>query len=191
MSKLNSLLAQVRTCQLCAEYLPLGAKPILQAGSKARVLIVGQAPGVRAHESAVPFNDASGRRLREWLQVSEEDFYNPDKLAIMPMGFCYPGKGSSGDLPPRPECAPHWHQRLLHTLPHIKLTLLVGQYAQSYYLPGTYKTLTERVKNWRELPDNLLALPHPSPRNQVWLHKNPWFVAELLPHLRARIAASI
>jgi len=159
----------------------------VQAGAQARLLIVGQAPGLRVHKTGMPFNDASGRRLREWLQISEEDFYDPDGVAIMPMGFCYPGKGKSGDLPPRPECAPQWHQPILAELPQIQLTLLVGQYAQKYYLQDGYKTLTERVRNWRELPENILPLPHPSPRNQIWLHKNPWFEQEVVVELRRRM----
>lgn len=187
MSKLIPLLREIRSCQICAKYLPLGPRPVVQAGEQARVLIIGQAPGLRVHETGVPFNDASGRRLREWLQMSDEDFYNPDKLAIMPMGFCYPGKGKSGDLPPRPECAPQWHQPLLAELPQIQLTLLIGQYAQKYYLPDGYKTLTERVRNWRELPDNILPLPHPSPRNQIWMHKNPWFEQEVVVELQRRM----
>jgi len=187
MSKLIPLLREIRSCQICAKYLPLGPRPVVQAGEQARVLIIGQAPGLRVHETGVPFNDASGRRLREWLQMSDEDFYNPDKLAIMPMGFCYPGKGKSGDLPPRPECAPQWHQPLLAELPQIQLTLLIGQYAQKYYLKDGYKTLTERVRNWHELPDNILPLPHPSPRNQIWMHKNPWFEQEVVIELQRRM----
>lgn len=187
MAKLIPLLQEVRSCQICAKYLPLGPRPVVQAGAQARLLIIGQAPGLRVHKTGVPFNDASGRRLREWLQISEEDFYEPDRVAIMPMGFCYPGKGKSGDLPPRPECAPQWHQPILAELPQIQLTLLVGQYAQKYYLQDGYKTLTERVRNWRELPENILPLPHPSPRNQIWLHKNPWFEQEVVVELRRRM----
>lgn len=188
MNRLLSLLNEVRACRICADSLPLGPRPVIQAGEGARLLIIGQAPGLKVHETGVPWNDASGRRLREWLQMEVEDFYDPQQVAIMPMGFCYPGKGKSGDLPPRPECAPQWHRRLLEHLPNVRQTLLIGQYAQSYYLPDSaYKTLTERVQNWRELPDGMLALPHPSPRNQIWLKKNEWFERDVLPELRRRL----
>lgn len=187
MSPLKPLLEEIRRCQLCARFLPLGPRPVVQAGTQARLLIIGQAPGLRVHETGVPFNDPSGRRLRDWLQLSEADFYNPDKVALVPMGFCYPGKGASGDLPPRPECAPQWHQALLAELPQVQLTLLIGQYAQRYYLPNSYRTLTERVRHWRELPEHLLPLPHPSPRNQRWLRNNPWFEQEVLVELRRRM----
>ncbi len=189
MSTLPDLLDQIHACTLCQASLPLPPRPVLQAGSGARILIVGQAPGLRAHDTATPWNDPSGERLRSWLQVSREQFYNPDLFAIVPMGFCYPGKGRSGDLPPRPECAPHWHARLLEQLPSIGLTLLIGQYAQRYYVPGPQVSLTERVRNGRNLPDNLLPLPHPSPRNIRWFRNNPWFDAEVVPELRRRVGA--
>ena len=189
MPELIPLLEAVRACTLCAEYLPYAPKPIIQAGSKARLLIVGQAPGIKAHQSGIPWDDASGTRLRQWLQISDADFYNPDKVAILPMGFCYPGKGRSGDLPPRKECAPQWHQQLLDQLPHIGLTLYIGQYAQRYYLNDSYHTLTERIQHWQDFPDGQFALPHPSPRNQSWFKKNPWFEQQALPALQQKLNA--
>ena len=162
---------------------------MLQAGRRARLCIVGQAPGRKVHETGIPWSDASGDRLRVWLGLSAEQFYDPRKVAIMPMGFCYPGKAPSGDNPPRPECAPLWHGKLIAELPDVALSLLIGQYAQAWYLGRQRKpTLTETVKAWREyLPQGYLPLPHPSPRNQPWLVKNPWFEAELLPGVRAVI----
>lgn len=189
MSELIPLMEEIAACTLCKEYLPLPPRPILQAGEGARILIIGQAPGLRAHESWTPWNDPSGERLRDWMQVSREQFYNPHLFAIVPMGFCYPGKGKSGDLPPRKECAPQWHARLLAQLPDIGLTLLIGQYAQNYYLRDGHSTLTERVKNWRNHPGNILPLPHPSPRNIAWFQRNPWFEEEVIPELRQRVAA--
>ena len=189
MPELIPLLEAVRACTLCAEYLPYAPKPIIQVGSKARLLIVGQAPGIRAHQSGIPWDDASGKRLRQWLQISDEDFYNPDKVAILPMGFCYPGKGRSGDLPPRKECAPQWHQQLLDQLPRIGLTLYIGQYAQRYYLNARYHTLTERIQHWQDFPDGQFALPHPSPRNQSWFKKNPWFEQLTVPALQQKLNA--
>lgn len=188
MCNLDSLLGQIRACQLCAHELPCGPRPVVQAGSSARLLIVGQAPGRKVHASGVPFDDASGQRLRDWLQLDKATFYDPRKVAIMPMGFCYPGTGKNGDLPPSKICAPQWHQQLLEYMPDIGLCLLLGQYAQKYYLADSpYKNLTERVRNWQQLPDRFLALPHPSPRNQLWLRNNPWFEQQLLPELRRRM----
>lgn len=184
-------LAEVRNCKLCSEYLPLGPRPVLVADSRARVLIVGQAPGTRVHASGIPWDDPSGDRLRGWLGLTPGEFYDPRKIAIVPMGFCYPGRGKSGDLPPRPECAPHWHPPILKLLPNIETTLLIGQYAQRYYLGGQgqlrHKNLTERVKAWRDYAPRWVPLVHPSPRNQYWLQKNPWFEAQLIPPLRQRI----
>ncbi|WP_281546063.1 uracil-DNA glycosylase family protein [Grimontia sp. SpTr1] len=184
---LGILLKEVQECHHCEAHLPLGPRPVVQAESSARLLIIGQAPGTRVHETGIPWNDPSGDRLREWLQMDKERFYDPAQVAIMPMGFCYPGRGNSGDLPPRPECAPKWHAAIKSHLPNVELTLLIGDYAQRYYLEGKPKTLTETVKantNWS--PD-FIALPHPSPRNNLWLRKNPWFEAEILPILRKRI----
>lgn len=187
---LTELLTNIRHCQICAEHLPLGPRPVVQAGRGAKLLIIGQAPGTRVHASGVPWDDPSGERLRQWLALDKPSFYDPDQVAIAPMGFCYPGKGKSGDLPPRKECAPQWHAALLQQLPEIKLTLLIGQYAQKYYLDDAYKNLTERVGHWREqlADDAPIALPHPSPRNRHWLQQNPWFEAELVPQLQDRVA---
>ena len=189
MNSLESLLAQVRNCQLCAAYLPLGARPVLQLASSATILIAGQAPGRKVHESGIPFNDASGERLRDWLGLSSEQFYDASKIAIVPMGFCYPGTGNSGDLPPRPECAATWRAQLLSQLPNLQLSLLVGQYSQHYHLPRRHANLTQTVQAWRDYLPAYLPLPHPSPRNNIWLKRNPWFTAELLPELRQREGA--
>lgn len=160
---------------------------MLVASPSARIMIIGQAPGTRVHASGIPWDDASGKRLRQWMAVNEATFYDPDMIAIMPMGFCYPGKGKSGDLPPRPECAPLWHERLWDELPNIQCTLLIGQYAQKYYLDDNYRSLTERVQSWRDLAPGRFVLPHPSPRNQLWLQRNPWFTAEVIPALQERL----
>lgn len=189
---LDALLSDVRACRICADTLPLGPRPVVRMASGARILIIGQAPGTKVHETGLPWNDASGDRLRDWLDLSVDDFYDPAKLAIMPMGFCYPGRFErGGDLPPRPECAPAWHERLLAHLPDIELTLLIGQYAQERYLGARRaKTMTETVHRFADfLPDNLLPMPHPSWRNIAWMKKNPWFEAGLLPVLRDRVHA--
>ena len=188
---MEKLLTQIADCTLCQEHLADGCRPVVAAHPKSEILIIGQAPGRRVHETGIPWNDPSGDRLRSWLQMDKEAFYNHEKIAIMPMGFCFPGTGKSGDLPPRPECAPQWHPQLLPLMPNIKLTLLIGQYAQKYYLGKTAKkTLTETVKNWEEYIDSgYLPLPHPSPRNQLWLKKNPWFEVEVLAGLRKHIGA--
>lgn len=188
MTSLTSLLHEVRACTLCAEHLPLGPRPVPQAHTSARILIAAQAPGKKVHETGLPFNDASGDRLRQWLGISRETFYDPKQLAIIPMGFCFPGTGPSGDLPPRPECAPTWRQPLLAHLKNIKLTLVIGQYAQAYHLPAERSSLTETVRAWRNHWPLMVPMPHPSPRNNLWLKRNPWFEAELLPVLRARVA---
>ena len=186
---LAQLLDDIRACQLCAD-LPLGPRPVLQAGASARLRIVGQAPGRKVHETGVPWDDASGHRLRDWLGLTPAQFYDPAKVAIIPMGFCYPGKATSGDMPPRRECAQHWHARLEAELPDIGLTVLVGQYALAHYLPDRKATLTDTVRAWREyLPAGRLPLPHPSPRNQPWLARHPWFEAELIPQVRDTIHA--
>ncbi|MCZ4294828.1 uracil-DNA glycosylase family protein [Vibrio sinaloensis] len=181
---LEELLQQVRACQLCEPTLPLGANPIIQASKSAKLLIIGQAPGTRVHETSIPWNDPSGNRLREWLELDKETFYDASKVAIMPMGLCYPGKGKSGDLPPRKECAPQWHKSILDQLPNVGMTLLIGQYAQNYYLSDKPKTLTETVQQWQRWAPKYLPLPHPSPRNTLWLKKNPWFEAEVVPFIR-------
>ncbi|WP_028024476.1 uracil-DNA glycosylase family protein [Enterovibrio calviensis] len=188
MSKtLPTLLEEITKCQVCTKHLPLGPRPVVQAASSARLLIIGQAPGTRVHETGIPWNDPSGDRLREWLQMDKARFYDPNAIAIMPMGFCYPGKGNSGDLPPRPECAPTWHASIKQHLQNVELTILIGDYAQRYYLPNKPRTLTETVKNNARWAPDFIALPHPSPRNNIWLRKNPWFEEEVLPNLRERV----
>ncbi|PKO36567.1 MAG: IclR family transcriptional regulator [Betaproteobacteria bacterium HGW-Betaproteobacteria-6] len=188
MSSFAALLTEVRACALCTEHLPLGPRPIVQLHPSARILIAGQAPGRKVHETGVPFNDASGDRLREWLGISREVFYDAKQVAIVPMGFCFPGVGKSGDLPPRPECAPAWRAALLSHLKALKLTLVIGQYAQAYHLPNEAASVTEAVLAWRNYWPNTVPLPHPSPRNNLWLKRNPWFEDELIPVLRARVS---
>jgi uracil-DNA glycosylase len=188
---LEELLGRVRACRLCAAELPLGPRPVLRAGAAARLLIVGQAPGTRVHETGIPWNDRSGERLRAWLGLAPAAFYDEARVVIVPMGFCYPGRDPrGGDNPPRPECAPLWHPPLTAALPAVELTLLVGLYAQARYLgPRRKGSLTETVRAWRDYGPDLCPLPHPSWRNTAWLRKNPWFEVELLPELRARVAA--
>jgi uracil-DNA glycosylase len=186
---LDRLLLEVRACRVCEPHLPHGARPVVRAARDARILIVGQAPGARVHASGIPWDDASGKRLRAWLGVKSETFYDESRFALVPMGFCYPGRGASGDLPPRPECAPRWLDRLLAELPDIHLTLLVGQYAQRHFLRDTRgATLTDTVRAWRDYAPACIPLPHPSPRNTGWLKHHPWFDAEVLPMLRERVA---
>lgn len=180
----SNLLDRVRACTICHDHLPLGPRPIVQANPQARLLIIGQAPGTRVHETGIPWNDPSGERLRTWLDLQPDIFYDSSKIAIIPMGLCYPGKGKSGDLPPRPECAPHWHPQLLPVLPKIGMTLLIGQYAQKHYLTDKPKTLTETVKQCRTWAPRYLPLPHPSPRNTLWLKRNPWFEEDVVPYIR-------
>jgi len=185
----DALLARVRACRLCEPELPLGARPVLQLHPDARILIAGQAPGRKVHETGVPFDDPSGARLREWLGIERERFYDPRTVALLPMGFCYPGTGKNGDLPPRPECAATWRQPLLDHLPRLELTLVLGQYAQAWHLDGRRESVTVRVRNWRRHWPSVVPLPHPSPRNNRWLAQNPWFESDVLPVLRARIKA--
>jgi uracil-DNA glycosylase len=187
-TSLDTLLADVRACQVCAEYLPLGPRPIVRAGHKARILIVGQAPGARVHASGIPWSDSSGDRLRQWLAVDETSFYDESLFALVPMGFCYPGRGKGGDNPPRPECAPLWLNRLLGEMPDIQLTLLIGQYSQRHFLGARRKaSLTETVRSWSEYAPAFMPLPHPSPRNLWWFQRNSWFELEVLPALRSRV----
>ncbi|HUK06838.1 MAG TPA: uracil-DNA glycosylase family protein [Stellaceae bacterium] len=188
---LQALLAQVRACTLCAKHLPLGPRPVLRGQATARLLILSQAPGTRVHMTGLSFNDRSGERLREWLGIGRKVFYDERRIAIMPMGFCYPGRDAKGgDLPPRPECAPRWHPRVLQHFPEVELTLLVGSYAIDFYLGRRRKpSMTETVRAWREYLPRHLPLPHPSWRNVGWLKANPWFEAELLPDLRGRTRA--
>lgn len=185
---LTPLLESVRACGVCAGVLPLGPRPVVRLAGSARLLIVGQAPGTKVHETGLPWNDRSGDRLREWLGMDRDAFYDAARIAIMPMGFCYPGRlPNGGDAPPRPECAPLWHARLRAALPAIELTLLVGSYAQAHYLgPRRQTTMTATVAAWRDYGPEFIPLPHPSWRNTAWLRRNPWFISELLPDLRAR-----
>jgi len=188
---LDRLLKDVRACTICRD-LPLGPRPLVQAATSAKILIAGQAPGRKTHEIGRPFFDVSGKRLREWLGVTEEQFYDPALIAILPMGFCYPGTGKGGDLPPRTECAPQWRMPLLDLLPNIELTLILGQYALNWHLgDAKSRTLTETVRRWKEFWPTALPLPHPSPRNIRWFKANPWFEAEVIPALQERVAELI
>jgi uracil-DNA glycosylase len=193
MTALAVVAAEARACRLCEKELPLGPRPTFIARETARLLIVGQAPGTRVHETGIPFNDRSGDRLRQWLGFGRETFYDESRIAIIPIGLCYPGRDAAGgDRPPRPECAPLWHPRLRAALPRIALTLLVGSYAQVFYLGGRRRrTVTETVHAWRDYLPEFLPLPHPSWRNTGWLGRNPWFEAELLPDLRAAVARAL
>ncbi len=187
MTGLDVLLPEILACQICAPHLPLGPRPVLQVHPEASILIAGQAPGRRVHASGIPFQDPSGVRLREWMGVDEEVFYDPRRVAILPMGFCFPGSGRSGDNPPRPECAPVWRESVLEHLVGVRLTLVVGRYAQAYHLGAKRRSVTEAVASWRDHWPEKLPLPHPSPRNQSWFKKNAWFAEEVLPVLRARV----
>jgi len=188
---MNAVLAEARACTVCAEHLPLGPLPLVHAGASARILVISQAPGTKAHESDLSFNDPSGDRLRGWLGVDRETFYDPDRMAIVPMGFCYPGRlPRGGDAPPRPECAPLWHGRILDALTDVRLTLYVGSYAIRHYLPG-YKTMTAAVADWRTHAPDILPMPHPSWRTNAWERKNPWFTEELLPVVRDHVRRAL
>lgn len=185
---LDGLLQEVRNCRVCVDSLPLGPRPVLRCAASARVMVVGQAPGTRVHRSGIPWDDPSGVRLREWLAVDATCFHDEARFAIVPMGFCYPGKGKSGDLPPRKECAELWFDRLHAALPNIELVLLIGRYAQFHYLGDRAEAkLTETVRNWRRYLPRYLPTPHPSPRNNRWLQRNPWFEATVVPELRERV----
>ena len=187
---LETLLVDVRSCRVCEAHLPLGPRPVVQVGASARILLVGQAPGTRVHASGVPWDDASGDRLRDWTGLDKARFYDASEVAIIPMGFCYPGRGKGGDLPPRRECADLWLDRLLAGLPHIELTLLIGLYAQRHFLGAQRKSsLTETVKAWPEYAPRFIPLPHPSARNTPWFQRNPWFEQALLPELKQRVAS--
>jgi len=191
MKPIEALKEDIRRCTLCVEHLPFGARPVVQMAAEARILIAGQAPGRRVHESGIPFDDPSGDRLRDWLGISKEVFYDANKIALVPMGFCYPGTGKSGDLPPRKECATAWRDDILSALQNIELTLVIGQYAIAYHLPNNRRNLTEHVRAWQDYSPNIIPLPHPSPRNNLWLKRNPWFEEELLPELKKRIFACL
>jgi uracil-DNA glycosylase len=184
----DKLLNEIRSCTVCKNYLPNLPKPVLQAGTKSKIVIIGQAPGQKVQNSGIPWDDQSGNELRRWLGVNKEQFYNNQLFALIPMGFCYPGKGSFGDLPPRPECAPLWHRQLLSNMPEIKLIILIGQYAQSYYLKDLKKpVLTETVRSFTDYLPTYLPLVHPSPRNKIWQKRNPWFELIVVPLLRQMI----
>jgi len=187
---LAKLVKEIRSCSLCAAHLPLGPRPIIQVSSFAKILVVGQAPGSRVHQTGIPFNDPSGDRLREWMGIDKEAFYDEQRIALVPMGFCFPGTGKSGDLPPRPECADTWRIKLLEQLPKIRLTIIVGQYAQAWHLKTANKAnLTETVMAWKDYWPEAIPLPHPSPRNNIWLKRNPWFEEQILPSLKRRVKA--
>lgn len=192
MGKLDKLIEDIRACRVCEAALPLGPKPMLRASATAKLLIVGQAPGRRVHETGIPWNDPSGDRLRIWLGMTREEFYDERRIAIVPTGLCYPGSGPRGDSPPRPECAPLWHPKLRALMPRIELTLLIGQYAQAYYLGARRKkSLRETVQAYREFLPEFLPLPHPSPRNRLWFKRNPWFEAEVVPLLKDRVVQAL
>ncbi len=189
---MDTLLSNIRACKVCSEHLALGPRPIVSAHKNAKIAIIGQAPGTKVHLSGIPWDDASGKQLRKWLDISDATFYDETKIALIPMGFCYPGKGKSGDLPPRTECAPLWHNDLFEKMPNIQLIILIGLYAQKYYLREKIKkNLTETVKVGKEYLPNYFPMPHPSPRNRFWITKNPWFEKEMIPILREIIKTAL
>ncbi|WP_067030696.1 uracil-DNA glycosylase family protein [Allomuricauda sp. CP2A] len=189
---MDQLLAQIRDCSHCRDHLPMGPKPIVAAHPESKIAIIGQAPGTKVHQTGVPWDDPSGKQLRKWLGVTDEQFYDERLFALIPMGFCYPGKGKSGDLPPRSECAPLWHDPLFQDMPNLKLTILIGQYAQRYYLGDAMKkNLTETVKNYKNYLPRYIVLPHPSPRNRFWLRKNLWFEEDVLPELQEKVSTCL
>jgi uracil-DNA glycosylase len=186
---MKNLLTEINNCRLCEKELVDGIRPVLQVHHAAKILIAGQAPGLKVHQTGIPFDDKSGERLRLWMNIDKDTFYNPQTVAILPMAFCYPGKGKSGDLPPRPECANKWRAKVLATMPNIQLILAVGSYAQHWHLPETKKeNLTNTVKHWQQYYQEhspaILPLPHPSPRNNIWLAKNAWFERDVIPHMQ-------
>ena len=189
---MKKLLAEISNCQECSKYLELGANPVVTANQKSKIIIIGQAPGTIVHKSGIPWDDKSGENLRNWLSIDKSVFYDSEKIAIVPMGFCYPGKGKSGDLPPRTECAPLWHNQIFEKMDQVKLILLIGKYAQDYYLGNkAKKTLTETVRNFEDYLPKYFVLPHPSPRNNIWKAKNSWFEKDVIPQLKLRISQSL
>lgn len=189
MIKVKNLLKDIRQCTICEAHLPLDPRPIVSAHKDSKIVIIGQAPGLKVHTTGIPWDDPSGKQLRKWLDVTDELFYDETKIALVPMGFCYPGKGKSGDLPPRPECAPQWHQKLLDQMPNLQLVILIGMCSQKYYLKEKAKrTLTETVAEYKTYLPNYFPLPHPSPRNRFWLTKNPWFEKEVIPELQEKVS---
>ncbi|MDN3596032.1 uracil-DNA glycosylase family protein [Zunongwangia endophytica] len=182
---MQDLLNEIRSCTVCKEHLPLGPRPIIEAVEGSKIILISQAPGRVVHQSGVAWNDQSGKKLRDWLGVDEKTFYNPSNFAVLPMGFCYPGKGKTGDLPPRKECAPLWHHQVFEKLENVKLKILIGSYASKYYLPKSkHKNLTQKVANFEEFMPEYLPLPHPSPVNRFWRMKNPWFEESMIPEVQ-------
>ncbi len=185
---MEKLLQEIRSCTICQDHLPNLPKPIIRASEQSKILIIGQAPGQKVQNSGIPWDDLSGKELRRWLGVSPEQFYDTNLFAIMPMGMCFPGVGKSGDLPPRKECAPAWHAKVLEKMPNIQLILLIGKYAQDYYLKqNTLKNLTETVRNYYLFHPHFIPLPHPSPRNKIWMKKNNWFEVDIVPTLQSTV----
>lgn len=189
---MENLLKEIAACRYCEKHLQLGARPVITAHPGSKIVIVGQAPGLAVHLSGVPWDDKSGENLMNWMNIDRDTFYNPHEIALIPMGFCYPGRGKSGDLPPRKECAPKWHQRLTERMNQVKLTILVGKYAQDWYLGNATKpTLTQTVKEFEAYLPRYFVLPHPSPRNNIWLAKNEWFPAYVIPALREKVVEAL
>ena len=189
---MQKLISEIKKCTFCEPHLDLGAKPIVSFTENSKILLISQAPGRIAHEKNLAWNDASGKVLRKWLNISFDDFYNPDNFAILPLGFCYPGKGKTGDKPPRKECAPLWHKKIMQDFKNVKLKVLIGGYSQNYYLPKFKKqNLTDKVQNYQQYLPEFFVLPHPSPRNRFWMQKNPWFEKGVIPELQERVASII
>ena len=185
---MNELIENISKCTICSEHLELGPRPVINVDAKSRIVIIGQAPGLAVHKTGIPWDDKSGENLRDWLGIEKEAFYDGKQIGIVPMGFCYPGKGKTGDLPPRKECAPQWHTPLFNEMQHVELTILIGMYAQNYYLGNERKrTLTETVKNYKAYLPKYFVLPHPSPRNNIWQAKNAWFKKDVLPDLKSLV----